>query len=187
MTKQCTSPCYVVLQIQKSLLCPSKITEHKVSPFWSTKVAFFILNVVRIFLRSKRVWTRLSLFGWWQQQLWVTRCRGETFELQDSMHQLCPRNDETLPGCDPGPMLWFLKIFSPKSFAKKMPFLTQGKAKFWIKMIIITLVFQKNAENWQKLQKIVIITSTPDVIPLRWMLWISFDRTLWTILYQGQM
>jgi hypothetical protein len=44
-----------------------------------------------------------------------------------------------------GPMLWFKNIFSEKS--------------------CITLVFEKNAnffaENWQKSQKIVIITSTP--------------------------
>jgi hypothetical protein len=35
------------------------------------------------------------------------------------------------------------------------------------KIVIITLVFEKNdiffAENWQKSQKIVIITSTPDL------------------------
>jgi hypothetical protein len=45
-----------------------------------------------------------------------------------------------------------------------MAFLTQNKAKLY-KILIITLVFEKNAkffaENWQKLQKIVIITSTP--------------------------
>jgi hypothetical protein len=47
------------------------------------------------------------------------------------------------------------KIFSPKNLAKKLAFLTQNKV----------LVFKKNAnffaENWEKLQKIVIITSTP--------------------------
>jgi hypothetical protein len=56
------------------------------------------------------------------------------------------------------------KIFSPKNFAKKLAFLTQNKAKF-LKKLIITLVFKKNAnffaENWGKSQKIVIITSTP--------------------------
>jgi hypothetical protein len=45
-----------------------------------------------------------------------------------------------------------------------MAFLTQNKAKL-CKMLIITLVFEKNAnffaENCQKSQKIVIITSTP--------------------------
>jgi hypothetical protein len=57
-----------------------------------------------------------------------------------------------------------LKIFSPKISAKKLAFLTQNKAKL-CKNLIITLVFEKNvnffAENWQKSQKIVIITSTP--------------------------
>jgi hypothetical protein len=47
-----------------------------------------------------------------------------------------------------------------------MAFLTQNKAKFW-KKLIITFVFEKNAnffaENWEKSQKIVIITSTPEV------------------------
>jgi hypothetical protein len=56
------------------------------------------------------------------------------------------------------------KIFSPKNSEKKLAFLTQNKAKL-CKMLIITLVFEKNAnffaENCQKSQKIVIITSTP--------------------------
>jgi hypothetical protein len=56
------------------------------------------------------------------------------------------------------------KIFSPKNFAKKSAFLTQKKLNFE-KKLIITLVFKKNAnffaENWEKSQKIVIITSTP--------------------------
>jgi hypothetical protein len=46
-----------------------------------------------------------------------------------------------------------------------MAFLTRNKAKIR-KILIITLVFEKNAnffaENWQKSQKIGIITSTPD-------------------------
>jgi hypothetical protein len=46
-----------------------------------------------------------------------------------------------------------------------MAFLTQNKVKL-CKILIITLVFEKNAnffaKNWQKSQKIVIITSTPD-------------------------
>jgi hypothetical protein len=54
------------------------------------------------------------------------------------------------------------KIFSPKNSAKKLAFLTENKAKL-CKNWIITLVFEKNAnffaENCQKLQKIVIITS----------------------------
>jgi predicted dinucleotide-binding enzyme len=57
------------------------------------------------------------------------------------------------------------KIFSPKNSAKIIAFLIQNKAKL-CKILIITLVFEKNAnffaENCQKLQKIVIITSTPD-------------------------
>jgi hypothetical protein len=61
-----------------------------------------------------------------------------------------------------GPMI--LKIFSPKNSAKKFAFLTQNKAKL-CKILIITLVFEKNAnffaENCLKSQKIVIITSTP--------------------------
>jgi hypothetical protein len=56
------------------------------------------------------------------------------------------------------------KIFSPKNSAKKIACLTQTKGKL-CKILIITLVFEKNAnffaENWQKSQKIVIITSTP--------------------------
>jgi hypothetical protein len=54
------------------------------------------------------------------------------------------------------------KIFSPK--IAKNGFLTQNKAKF-CKILVITLVFEKNAnffaENWQKSQKIVFVTSTP--------------------------
>jgi hypothetical protein len=56
-----------------------------------------------------------------------------------------------------------LKIFSPKKIAKKLAFLTRNKPKL-CKILIITLVFVKNAnffaDNWQKSQKIVIITST---------------------------
>jgi uncharacterized protein YwgA len=48
--------------------------------------------------------------------------------------------------------------------AQQLAFLTQNKAKLF-KNLILTLVFEKNAnffaENKQKLQKIVIITSTP--------------------------
>jgi hypothetical protein len=58
-----------------------------------------------------------------------------------------------------------LKIFSTKKIAKKLAFLTQNIAKL-CKILIITLVFEKNAiffaENLQKSSKIVIITSTPD-------------------------
>jgi hypothetical protein len=51
-----------------------------------------------------------------------------------------------------------------KNSPKKLAFLNQNKAKL-CKMLIITLVFEKNAnffaEYCQKSQKIVIITSTP--------------------------
>jgi hypothetical protein len=54
-------------------------------------------------------------------------------------------------------------MFSP-IFWQKLAFLTRKKAKL-CKILIITLVFEKNAifsaENCQKSQKIVIITSTP--------------------------
>jgi hypothetical protein len=59
-----------------------------------------------------------------------------------------------------------LKIFSPKNSAKKLAFFTKKQSKIF-KKLIITLVFEKNAnflqkigKNWQKLAKIVIITST---------------------------
>jgi hypothetical protein len=56
------------------------------------------------------------------------------------------------------------EIFSPKNSAKKLAFFTQNKAKL-CNVLIITLVLEKNAifcQKWQKSQKIVIITSTPD-------------------------
>jgi hypothetical protein len=63
-----------------------------------------------------------------------------------------------------GTDVMIFSIFSPINSAKKMAFLTQNKAKL-CKNWIITLVFEKNAnffaENCQKSQKIVIITSTP--------------------------
>jgi hypothetical protein len=56
------------------------------------------------------------------------------------------------------------KIFLLKNSAKKLAFFIQNKAKL-CKILIITLVFEKNAnffaENCRKSQKIVIITSTP--------------------------
>jgi hypothetical protein len=59
-------------------------------------------------------------------------------------------------------MIFFL--FRLKILAKKLALLTRNKAKL-CKILIITLVFEKNAnffaENWEKSQKIVIITSTP--------------------------
>jgi hypothetical protein len=54
----------------------------------------------------------------------------------------------------------FLNIFA-KFFGKKLAFLTQNKANLY-KMLIITSVFEKNANFFRrKSQKIVIITSTP--------------------------
>jgi hypothetical protein len=57
-----------------------------------------------------------------------------------------------------------LKIFSQKKIAKN-GVLTQNKTKL-CKFLIITLDYEKNAtffaKNWQKSQKIVIITSTSD-------------------------
>jgi hypothetical protein len=67
----------------------------------------------------------------------------------------------------PGTDVMILKIFLPKNSAKKLAFLTQNKAEL-CKILIITLVFEKIAkffaENGQKSQKIMIITSTPDGI-----------------------
>jgi hypothetical protein len=61
-----------------------------------------------------------------------------------------------------------LKIFSLKKSAQKLAFLTQNKAKLG-KNLSTTFVFEKNAiffaENWQKSQKIVIITSVPGYLP----------------------
>jgi hypothetical protein len=60
-----------------------------------------------------------------------------------------------------------LKIFPPKNLAKNWRFLLKTKLTFE-KYFIITLVFKKNAnffaENWEKSQEIVIITSTPDAV-----------------------
>jgi hypothetical protein len=58
----------------------------------------------------------------------------------------------------------FNDIFAEK-FGKKLAFFTQNKANL-CKILIITLVCEKNANfvatSCQKLQKIMIITSTPD-------------------------
>jgi hypothetical protein len=57
-----------------------------------------------------------------------------------------------------------------------LTFLTQNKAKFG-KILIITLVFEKNAffaENCRKSQKIVIITSTPDRIRPDHIFWYKY-------------
>jgi hypothetical protein len=56
------------------------------------------------------------------------------------------------------------KIFFAKKFSENIGFFAQSTASF-CKNLIITLVFEKNANffaaNWQKSQKIVIITSSP--------------------------
>jgi hypothetical protein len=56
------------------------------------------------------------------------------------------------------------ETFSPKNLAKILAFFAQTNASF-CKPLSITLVFEKNAdflaENLQKSQKIMIITSTP--------------------------
>jgi hypothetical protein len=60
-----------------------------------------------------------------------------------------------------------LKIFLQKNLAKILAFFARTAATF-CKNLIKTLFFEKNAnffaENWQKSQKIVIITSTPSQI-----------------------
>jgi hypothetical protein len=57
----------------------------------------------------------------------------------------------------------FLNIFA-ENFSENIGVFALTTASF-CKNVIITLVFEKNAnffaENWQKSQKIVIITSTP--------------------------
>jgi hypothetical protein len=64
----------------------------------------------------------------------------------------------------PGTDVRILKNTFAEKIGKKVAFLTQNIAKL-CKVLIITLVFEKNdnffAENGQKSQKIVIITSTP--------------------------
>jgi hypothetical protein len=62
-------------------------------------------------------------------------------------------------------MFWMIAQLYYFLFAKKSAFSTQINGNFAEKVIII-LIFEKNAnfsaENWQKSQKIVIITSVPD-------------------------
>jgi Na+-translocating ferredoxin:NAD+ oxidoreductase RnfG subunit len=63
-----------------------------------------------------------------------------------------------------GTDVMIFKIFSPKNLAKILAFFAQSAATF-CKNLIIKLFFEKNAnffdQNWQKSQKILIITSTP--------------------------
>jgi hypothetical protein len=69
--------------------------------------------------------------------------------------------------CDQGPMLWFFKYFRQKIQRKNGRFWLKTKLNYICKILIMTLVFEKNAnffaENCKKSQKIVIITSTPGV------------------------
>jgi hypothetical protein len=64
----------------------------------------------------------------------------------------------------PGTDVMICKRFSQNNLAKKSAFFTQTKGNFAEK-VIIALVFEKNAnffaENLEKSQKIVIITSVP--------------------------
>jgi hypothetical protein len=75
------------------------------------------------------------------------------------------------------------KMFSPKNLVKMLAFLLKLLLVF-AKILIIALVFEKNAnffaENWQKSQKIVIITSTPGhpglyAASMRWIIQKIFD------------
>jgi hypothetical protein len=51
-----------------------------------------------------------------------------------------------------GTDVMIFKIFSPKNSAKKLAFLTQSKAKL-CKIVIITLIFEKNANFSPKIVK----------------------------------
>jgi hypothetical protein len=59
----------------------------------------------------------------------------------------------------------FLNIFVENFLAKNRHFLLETKVNYAKIRYVITLVFEKNAnffaENWQKSQKIVIMTTTP--------------------------
>jgi hypothetical protein len=63
-----------------------------------------------------------------------------------------------------GTDVMILKIFFDETFSEKIGVFDSKQSKSFEKLII-TLVFEKNAnffaENWEKLKKIVIITSTP--------------------------
>jgi hypothetical protein len=57
--------------------------------------------------------------------------------------------DETGSFARPGTDVMILKIFSPKNSAKKLAFFTPNKGKL-CKSLIITLVFEKNANIFAK-------------------------------------
>jgi hypothetical protein len=79
-------------------------------------------------------------------------------------HHVLVRRPEIGAEIGSGADVMIFKISSPKNLAKNWRFLLKLLLFFWKKMIL-TLVYEKNAnffaENWQKSQKLVIITSTP--------------------------
>jgi hypothetical protein len=90
---------------------------------------------------------------------------------------------------DQGPMLWFFKYFRRKIQWSNWRFWLKTKLNY-AKHLIMTLVFEKNAyffaENCQKSQKIVILTSVPgqgDQIGQIFVKWIS---ARWVIVCFGQ-
>jgi hypothetical protein len=98
----------------------------------------------------------------------LPKCSVAKNVANNSIHALC-FIDKAATLHEQGPML-----FSPKNFAKILAFFAPTTASFY-KNLIITLVFDKNAnffaENCEKSQKIVIITSTPGANP-------TYDREL---------
>jgi hypothetical protein len=88
----------------------------------------------------------------------------------------------------PGTDVMIFFNFSLKNSAKNWRFCLKTKLVF-AKIVIITLVFEKNAnffaEIWQKSQKIVIITSTPG-----WPDWANFftlvNLLLWTVFLKNR-
>jgi hypothetical protein len=83
------------------------------------------------------------------------------FFIASYSSQLCCAIFSDILSVRSGTDVMIIKIF----FAEKFAFLLQLQL-FFLQKMIITLVFEKNAifaENWQKSQKIVIITSTPGI------------------------
>jgi hypothetical protein len=124
------------------------------------------VQLVTFLPSDERPYGRQSVFGW---SSFVRTNFGH--RLQFLHQEMGPRSNgqypviTVYPLSQPGTDVMILKIFLPKKSAKKLAFLTQNKAKL-CKILIITLVFEKNAlffsENCQKSQKIVIITSSYD-------------------------
>jgi hypothetical protein len=114
---------------------------------------FYLINAIKIF----------SLFAKICQLLKGIDCRILQVQFSGILKitiQQVTQDCGYLPGTD----VMILKIFSPENLAKKIGVFYSNKAKL-CKSLIIALVFEKNAkffaENCQKSQKIVIITSTP--------------------------